>query len=238
MDRKYSVGQHGFKTHEQQRLDTSGDTFQSEHIFGLKAMNPNMTRNSNPHTREMEKLSPAYQEIKSLHRAHPGTGNSGLSDQYRQQQQSLTFGPEGISIGGQFNMVLYNDPTAMEGGLTFQSHQNEQEKRKSNNSLMSMVSHMPSLPTNVTDGGQVQFLQPTPEDIQELRVATIMRNMSPTMSTLDASRQSQRIANFDPNTSTTSYYQDDAIFKEHLDQHETAKIIRAHYKLFGGINTK
>jgi len=238
MDRKYSIGQHGFKTQEQQRLDTSGETFQSEHMFGLKAMNPNMTRNSNTHTREMENLSPAYQEIKPLHRAHPGTGSSHLSDQYRQQQQSLTFGQEGISTGGQFNMVLYNDPTAMKGGLTFQSHPDEREKQKSNSSLMSMVSHMPSLPTNATNSGQVQFRQPTPEDIQELRVATIMRNMPQTMSTLDASRQSQRIANFDPKTSTTSYYQDDAIFKEHLGQQETSQLLRTQLKLFGGMDTE
>ncbi len=119
--RKYSPGQHGYKTHEQKRLTNqqgtrvSGNTHESEHPVGFEPLNQTtgLKRGTPGRAKRLENEAPAYQEVKELHTAHIGTGTknqadaSGFnSDSYRKTQRSLIKSGD-ISSAVQINQLGY-----------------------------------------------------------------------------------------------------------------------------------
>ncbi len=142
----YSVGQHGNKLKEQQRLSTtyntkvSGASHQSEHVFGYRPLqgDSGLTRGKSAAAKQLENQAPAYQELKDAHRMHVGTGTSttvdasGFNSQtYRDYQRSLFSSGEagGVSAAAQLNSLGYAfnqtqplDPTAPEVRAMNDSH--------------------------------------------------------------------------------------------------------------------
>ena len=120
---KYGPGQHGYKTNEQKFLSgkygfpVSGDTHESEHPIGFEVLNrtSGLERGTSgcPRVTALENMAPAYQEVKSLHRDHIGTGSKKETDasgfnstSYRDTQRSLTKARD-ISSGVQINQSAY-----------------------------------------------------------------------------------------------------------------------------------
>lgn len=115
----YTLGKHGFKKKEQQRLTkmgqtVTGRTHESEHAIGYAviAATPGQ-RGKTSTARELENLAPAYQEVRLMHRAHIGTGsrsdkdNSGFnSQQYRETQRTLLEANQ-VGIAVQINQLGY-----------------------------------------------------------------------------------------------------------------------------------
>ncbi len=92
---KYIIGMHGAKGSEQTRLekkygkDVSGTTHESEHPIGFEPINhtSGKKRASDGRIKDLENFAPAYQEVKSLHRKHVGTGKG--SPHTRAEYQEL-----------------------------------------------------------------------------------------------------------------------------------------------------
>lgn len=118
---RYTKGQHGFKKSEQKRLATkygitiSGDTHESEHTVGFEPLNQTsgLKRGSGGRARTLENTAPAYQEVKSLHRANIGTGMHSTTDEsgftsttYRDYQRKLIESGD-VSSAVQLNQLTY-----------------------------------------------------------------------------------------------------------------------------------
>lgn len=116
--RKYSVGQHGYKKYEQQRLKkllgkaVSGKTHQSEHYFGFAALNQTSGQ-SRKESGEFERNAYAYQEAYQSHRDHVGTGSSkqigptGLSSETYRNDTRMLLESGDVSSAGQLNTLGY-----------------------------------------------------------------------------------------------------------------------------------
>lgn len=157
-------GTHGYKTYEQQRLGTSGQTHQSEHPLGFSSAHPGMDRKTNHPT---EQSMPAYQEVKDLHRGHAGTGTGtkpgetgfASAKEYRQHQNNAINDPTARHEG----TALSNSYQLNQLGYAHQMAQNEtqytgkapsEDIRKSNDSYANMINHNQPQ-THVVNGSQV-----------------------------------------------------------------------------------
>lgn len=118
---RYSKGTHGFKKSEQARLkrllniSVTGSSHESEHTIGFEPLNRTSGRKRGKTTeaKVLENLAPAYQEVKSSHRDHIGTGTrmtpdeSGFNSQtYRDTQRSLIESGD-VSSAVQINQLGY-----------------------------------------------------------------------------------------------------------------------------------
>lgn len=118
---RYGMGSHGFKKSEQARLkrllniSVTGSTHESEHTIGFEPLNRTSGRKRGKSTeaKVLENMAPAYQEVKSSHREHIGTGTrmtpdeSGFNSQtYRDTQRSLVESGD-ISSAVQINQLAY-----------------------------------------------------------------------------------------------------------------------------------
>lgn len=125
---KYQLGQHGAKKREQKRLQTSGETHESEHTIGFEVLNrgSDEKRGKSSDVKQFENEAYAYQEAAPLHRAHIGTGmhsdrdGSGMNSQeYRDSQRTLLEegGENGVSSAVQLNQLGYAfDPNFQKKG--------------------------------------------------------------------------------------------------------------------------
>lgn len=119
--RRYLQGTHGFKKSEQARLKrllgiaVTGSTHESEHTIGFEPLNrtSGQERGGSSFARMLENMAPAYQEVKSSHREHIGTGmkltpdESGFnSPSYRDTQRSLIESGD-VSSAVQINQLGY-----------------------------------------------------------------------------------------------------------------------------------
>lgn len=118
---RYSMGAHGFKKSEQTRLkrlykiSVTGSTHESEHSIGFEPLNRSSgrKRGKSREAKLLENIAPAYQEVKSSHRDHIGTGTrmtpdeSGFNSQtYRDTQRSLIESGD-VSSAVQINQLGY-----------------------------------------------------------------------------------------------------------------------------------
>lgn len=139
---KYTLGKHGFKQKEQQRLSklfdmiVSGHTHESEHAVGFEVINRSsgLKRDGKGRSGYLEKIAPAYQEVYGLHREHIGTGTNkgdwrtnkaakfqaGFDSQSYRDAQRTAIEAEDISTAIQLNQLGYAfldksfvDPTAL-----------------------------------------------------------------------------------------------------------------------------
>lgn len=125
-------GRHGNKSNEQKILTkkygqkVSGDTHESEHIVGYDVLTgPEKGRGSKTtkENRDIEADGAAYQEVKSAHRKHIGTGNKGkpdgsgfTSESYRRTQKDLLERGD-LSSAMQLNQLAYAHNTTFRKSL-------------------------------------------------------------------------------------------------------------------------
>ena len=90
--KKPSDGSYGTREQEKARLqnkfdkEITGNEFEHEHIIGVNVLIRNSDERLNRDKGEgkkIEKLAPAYYEIKELHRKHVGTGTGPNADKFR-----------------------------------------------------------------------------------------------------------------------------------------------------------
>jgi hypothetical protein len=148
--KKYKIGMHGAKKSEQKRLSSlynikiSGDSHESEHTIGFEPLNQTsgLKRGTAGRAKELENQAPAYQEIKSSHRNHIGTGNSNTLDNsgfnsssYRETQRNLIESGD-ISSAVQSNQLGYAFQS------DFQTLSHSKEGQAANDSFLNMVKNM------------------------------------------------------------------------------------------------
>lgn len=102
----YPVGSHGAKNRAQKQFGTSGESHQSEHPIGYAVAASGEPRGHDRFAKTVENFMPAYQEEKTVHRDHVGTGTSKEGDIYRKTQRtSLAEGRPGNAL--QTNQLEY-----------------------------------------------------------------------------------------------------------------------------------
>ncbi|MGV2167789.1 virA/G regulated protein [Agrobacterium tumefaciens] len=126
--RSDNIGTYGSRKNERARLATETGAYESEHIFGFKAVHD--TARATKEGRRLERPMPAYLEDKGLHRQHIGTGRGrtklvgrGWPDDtsYRSDQRATLSDPvarsEGAtaSNGYQLNQLGYAHQLASDG---------------------------------------------------------------------------------------------------------------------------
>ncbi len=149
----YSIGQHGAKKREQDRLTkeygfkVSGKTHESEHPVGFEPLNQTsgLKRNTPGRASDLENKAPAYQEMEPLHSAHIGTGTRNSRDasgfnstEYRDTQRSLIESGD-ISSAVQINQLGYAFNPAFRQGM------NTAKGRAATDSYQTMVKNMNSV---------------------------------------------------------------------------------------------
>jgi len=110
--RKYTAGMHGSASFQRTELGTDGNRHESEHVIGYNVYAPGFDRKRGEGKR-LESAGLAYLEVKSRHRAHPGTGSGRAADAYRDNQRGiLDDGRAGntsktVSSAVQYNLLEY-----------------------------------------------------------------------------------------------------------------------------------
>ncbi len=186
---KYSIGQHGAKGDEQQRLTgaygipISGGTHESEHPIGFEPLNrtSGLKRGTSGRAKDIENFAPAYQEQKGFHKSHIGTATKGKADSktdyegktyvsafkssqdYRNAQRTAIEEDENPSTAVQLNQLEYAHNPA------FQNADNTPERQAADDSYNTMVENM----TQVTFAQNTQDINiPVhPEDQAEMFLA-------------------------------------------------------------------
>jgi hypothetical protein len=193
----YSDGMHGAKKREQQRLSrehgikVSGKSHESEHAIGYEVLSRGLDakRGKSQEARRLENLAPAYQEVKSLHREHIGTGTRGSPDDsgftsqsYRDSQRSLIQDGD-ISSAVQLNQLGYAfDPETKTELQTL-------EGQAATDSYNTMVENMASV--GHTDGSDVKAVGVDARQRAEMYLSrqTILSGAFPTVDEENAARQ-------------------------------------------------
>lgn len=160
-------GTHGYKQREQKELHTNGTTHESEHTVGFEPYNRHNTSvRKTKEGRAFENVLPAYQEEKSFHKSHIGTGTKSQADAsgfnsrtYRDTQAGLLESSD-FSSAVQLNQLAYAfqdgfqaDPFGTSADLSFMN--------------MTSLSHIP-LPDE--EGKYVQSAL-TPEERAEMALS-------------------------------------------------------------------
>ena len=182
MAMKYAIGQHGAKRREQRRLSrahgerVTGKTHESEHTIGFAPLNQSAEgkRGKTKASRKLEKEAWAYQEVKSFHREHIGTGTqltpdaSGFtSDTYRQTQRDLI--EEGnVSSAVQINQLGYAFLPK------FTAKPDAPNRRAANDSFEHMVRNMDRV--DYAEGKSIERVIVTAEDRAEMYLSRLVAN--------------------------------------------------------------
>lgn len=160
-------GTHGYKRNEQKALHTSGFSHESEHTVGFEPYNRHNTSvRKTKEGRAFENVLPAYQEVRSFHRSHIGTGTKNQADgsgfnskTYRDAQADLLENGD-FSSAVQINQLAYAfqdgfqaDPFGTSADLSFMN--------------IASLSHIP-LPDE--EGKYVQSVL-TPEERAEMALS-------------------------------------------------------------------
>ena len=182
MPLKYAIGQHGAKRREQRRLSrahgekVTGRTHESEHTIGFAPLNEsaNTKRGKSKASRKLEKEAWAYQEVKSFHRSHIGTGmrmdkdESGFNSiSYRDSQRDLIEKGH-VSSAVQINQLGYAFLPK------FRANPDAPNRRAANDSFEHMVRNMNKV--DYAQGKSVERVAVTPADKVEMYLSRLVVN--------------------------------------------------------------
>ncbi len=163
-----SDGTHGQRKKEinslrrKHQIPIDAKTHESEHVIAYKALANDVPRRT-PEGRKIEAKAPAFQQLKDLHRAHPGTGSGKEADLYRKSQRTSMKNGH-LSNAFQLNTLGYaENPSYVKSSQTSGG-------KASHDSFENMVLKNPKIPLAKKDGG-IDFKQMSRIDQKEVLLA-------------------------------------------------------------------
>jgi hypothetical protein len=151
-----SDGTHGQRKKEinslskRHQIPIDAKTHESEHVIAYKALANDVPRRT-PEGRKLESIAPAFQQVKDLHRAHPGTGSGKEADLYRKSQR------KSMKNGHLSNAIQLNTLGYAENPNYIKSSQTSGGKA-SHDSFENMILKNPKIPP-VKKDGEINFMQ-------------------------------------------------------------------------------